>query len=209
MKKILFQGDSITDALRQRWENSSYNGSGYATLVAAELGCECPGEYEFINRGISGNRITDLIARIKCDFINLEPDYLSILIGINDVWHEISSQNGVSEEKFERYYNILIEDIKEALPNCKIMILEPFVLNGSATEENWETFRCEALKRAASAKRVADRNGLVFVPLMKVFDDALKKAPASYWTIDGVHPTAAGHELIKKAWLEGFEKLDK
>ena len=105
MKKILFQGDSITDALRQRWETSVYNGSGYATLVSAHLGYEYPNRFEFVNRGISGNRITDLISRIKCDFINLEPDYLSILIGINDVWHEISSKNGVSEEKFERYYN--------------------------------------------------------------------------------------------------------
>ncbi len=206
MKKILFQGDSITDAGRSR-ENDVGKGLGYPTLVSAFLGAECPNEYEFKNRGISGNRIVDLLSRVKCDFINLEPDYLSILIGINDVWHEISSKNGVCAERFELLYNMLIEQIKEALPNIKIMILEPFVLKASATEEHWDEFRSEAEKRAECAKRVAEKNGLVFVPLMKVFDDAQKLAPADYWTSDGVHPTDAGHELIKREWLKGFEKI--
>ncbi len=207
MKKILFQGDSITDAGRNR-ESDNYKGFGYPTLVSAQLGYERPMEFEFINRGISGNRVTDLIARIKRDFINLAPDYVSILIGINDVWHEFSSGNGVSEEKFEKFYNILIEELKEALPNVKIMILEPFVLKGAANELCWETFRGEAEKRAAAAKRVAEKNDLLFVPLMKIFDEALNEAPASYWTIDGVHPTASGHELIKRAWLQGFSELE-
>ncbi|MBP3337043.1 MAG: SGNH/GDSL hydrolase family protein [Clostridia bacterium] len=208
MKKILFQGDSITDALRSR-ELDRYMGGGYATLVAAQLGHDRPNEFEFINRGISGNRITNLISRIKEDFINLKPDYLSILIGINDVWHEVSRNNGVSSEKYERYYNFLIEDIKEALPEIKIMILEPFVLKGTATEENWEYFETETKKRAEAAKRVAQKNSLVFVPLWDKFIKALEKAPASYWLADGVHPTAAGHEIIKREWLSTFESLEK
>ena len=83
MKKILFQGDSITDVGRSL-ENDAARGHGYATLVSASLGMDRPGEFEFVNRGISGNRIIDLLARVKADIINLTPDYMSILIGIND-----------------------------------------------------------------------------------------------------------------------------
>lgn len=207
MKKILFQGDSITDAGRSR-DNDIYKGNGYPTLVSATLGLDKIGEYEFINRGISGNRVVDLLARVKCDIINLAPDYMSILIGINDVWHEAALQNGICQERYENLYNMLIEEVKEALPDIKIMILEPFVLKASATEEKWDYFRSEAEKRAESAKRVAEKNGLVFIPLMKLFDEAATKAPAEYWLYDGVHPTAAGHEIIKREWLKGFEKLN-
>ena len=94
MKTILFQGDSITDVGRSR-ENDADRGHGYATLTAARLMLDHPGEFSIINRGISGNRIVDLYSRIKIDFINLKPDYLSILIGVNDVWHEVSRQRKV------------------------------------------------------------------------------------------------------------------
>lgn len=208
MKTILFQGDSITDCGRG-YENDLNKGIGYATLVSAQLGYEFPGEYRFLNRGISGNRVTDLYSRIKLDIINLKPDYISILIGVNDVWHEISRENGVCAEKFEKIYNMLIEEIKEALPDVKIMILEPFVVKGSATEEAWETFHSEVAKRAEAAKRVAEKHNLVFVPLQAKFDEMVAKQPEPYWTMEGVHPTSAGHELIARKWLEGFEKLNK
>ena len=213
MKTILFQGDSITDSKRDRNDNQ-YPGSGYATMITGYLGLERPGEYAFLNRGISGNRVSDLYARIKQDFINLEPDYLSILIGVNDVWHEISHQNGLSEQKFERIYDLLIGDILEALPDIRIMILEPFVLEGSATEaidecpDRWEIFRTEVPLRAAAAKRIADKYGLVYVPLQECFDSACRTVPAEQLLFDGVHPTPMGHELIKREWLRGFEKLN-
>ena len=129
-KVILFQGDSITDAGRSR-DNDLLTGTGYVRLTEAELGCTYPLLYTCYNRGISGNRIVDVYARIKADIINLAPDYMSILIGINDVWHEYTRQNGVSAEKFERIYDMLIHEIKEALPDIKIMILEPFVLTSA------------------------------------------------------------------------------
>ena len=100
MKLVLFQGDSITDCGRNR-EADHPMGSGYATMAAGEIMAEHPGEYRFLNRGISGNRSVDLYARIKQDLINLKPDYLSILIGVNDVWHEYTRQNGVDADKFE------------------------------------------------------------------------------------------------------------
>ena len=111
MKTILFQGDSITDCGRNR-EQLEGTGTGYPLLVKAQLGFENPGEYTFINKGISGNRIVDLYARIKADIINLKPDYISFLIGVNDVWHEFGGRNGVAAEKFEKIYTMLIEEIK-------------------------------------------------------------------------------------------------
>ncbi len=212
MKTILFQGDSITDCGRSR-EVASNVGNGYAVLVKAHLGYENPGEYDFYNRGISGNRIVDLYARIKADIINLKPDYMSILIGVNDVWHEFGEHNGVDAEKYEKIYCMLIEEIKESLPNVKIMILEPFCLRAAATENNetdpdkWNIFSGEVKKRAEKARKVAEKYGLVFVPLQEKFDEAAKLAENAYWLGDGVHPTAMGHELIKREWINAFEKF--
>lgn len=205
MKTILFQGDSITDAGRSR-NNDSERGIGYPTLVSAELGFKYPAQYNFINKGISGNRIVDLYSRIKCDFINIKPDYLTILIGINDVWHEINDRNGVDNKKFFKVYSDLIEEIKTMLPDIKIFILEPFVLEARATEKNYDIFRRETLMRAESAKAVAEKFGLTFIPLQEKFDKACEKAEPSYWLSDGVHPTAAGHELIANELVAALEK---
>ena len=205
--RILFQGDSITDAGRD-WNNDAQLGRGYAHLVEASLGYDEPGEHVFINKGISGNRIVDLYARIKRDMINYKPDVMSILIGVNDVWHEIGdSPNGVDADKFIKIYSMLIEELKEALPNLKIMILEPFVLEAGATENNWEFFKTETAKRAEMAKKIAEKYNLPFIPLQAGFDELAKKAPNNYWLGDGVHPTAKGHEFIKNEWLKAFKNL--
>ena len=207
---ILFQGDSITDCGRNR-EDVSSTGVGYVHMVKGELGCEYPGEYEFINKGISGNRIVDVYARIKKDIINLKPEYLSLLIGVNDVWHELGGKhNGVAADKFEKIYDMLITEILEALPNVKIMIMEPFVLEAektAATEaepERWDCFRTEVPLRAAAAKRIAEKYGLSFIALQDKFNEACKLAPASYWLRDGVHPTPMGHWIIKNEWIKAF-----
>lgn len=207
MKTILFQGDSITDCGR----GETGLGTGYPNLVTAHVGYENPGAYTFYNKGISGNRIVDVYARIKRDIINLKPDYMSILIGVNDVWHEFGGHNGVDAEKFEKIYCMLIEEIKEALPEIKIMILEPFCLRAAATEnteeypDKWNMFHSEVQKRAEKARKVAEKYGLVFIPLQDKFDAAATKAENSYWLFDGVHPTAKGHELIKREWVKAFE----
>ena len=212
IKVVVFQGDSITDCGRDRTQ-LQHTGRGYAHLAAAYLMGNFPGQYMCYNKGISGNRIVDVYARIKQDIINLRPDYMSILIGINDVWHEINRQNGVDAPKFERIYNMLIQEIKEELPNIKIVIMEPFVLPGTATvsdEEHpgrWETFRTECDLRQQAAKRVAEANGLTYMPLQEMLNEACTKAPADYWLMDGVHPTPAGNELIKQKWLETFETI--
>ena len=208
MKTVLFQGDSITDCGR-----GSGLGSGYPLFVTAALNQESPNEYNFINKGISGNRIVDVYARIKADIINLKPDYMSILIGVNDVWHEIDSNNGVDADKFFKIYCMLIEEIKEALPNIKIMILEPFCLREYATDNTeekpnkWETFNLEVKKHAEKAKAVAEKYSLTFLPLQDKFDAAALLAENSYWLHDGVHPTPAGHSLIKNEWIKAFKEI--
>ena len=213
MTTILFQGDSITDVGRSR-EDSNHVGRGYPHLLKAELYCKNPTEYKIYNRGISGNRIVDVYARIKSDIINLAPDFMSILIGVNDVWHEFSYKNGVDTAKFEKIYSMLIEEVKEALPNIKILIMEPFVLPASATtgtledgSEKYTAFRADTESKAAAAKRVAEKYGLEFLPLQKLFDDAAKKTTPAYWLGDGVHPTEAGHALIAEQWKIAYNKL--
>lgn len=208
MKTILFQGDSITDAGRSR-ENEDLMGEGYPNRVKETIRFEYPNEYVMYNRGISGNRVVDLYARIKSDIINLKPDYMSILIGVNDVWHEFDfgGNNGVDAEKYFRIYSMLIEEIKEELPDVKIMILEPFALKGIGNEAYWEEFQKEVLKRAEKAKVIAEKYNLTFVPLQEKFDEALKLAGNDYWLMDGVHPTTVGHELIKREWMKAFEEM--
>ncbi len=206
METILFQGDSITDAGRSR-DNENNLGYGYATMIKGVLGLDKPNDYQCFNRGISGNRIIDVIARIRKDIINLKPDYMSLLIGVNDVWHGLgATANGVTAEEFEEYYEFLIEKLKKELPELKIMILEPFVLKGYATEGSWDIFRPEVEKRAAVARKIAEKYELPFVALQNKFDEAAKIAPADHWLWDGVHPKAAGHELIKREWLKCFNE---
>ncbi len=204
MQTILFQGDSITDVQRDRTEDN-YRGMGYATMCAGGVGVRHPGEYSILNRGIGGNRVVDLYARWKIDCLNLKPDVISILIGVNDVWHELNEENGVSEKRFRDVYTMLLEDTLEALPNVKIMLLEPFLMRYIATDEKWDRFFEEVKIRARVSKEVAERFNLSFVPLQAVFDKAVATAPVEQWTVDGVHPSAAGHKLITDEWVRCFE----
>ena len=214
MKTILFQGDSITDCRRER-DNNAHVGHGYALMVKSELGADNPGKYEFYNRGISGNRVVDVYARIKKDIINLAPDYMSILIGVNDVWHEVDKQNGVDADKYEKIYCMLIEEVQAALPNVKIMIIEPFCLRGTVTDntdempDKWNVFHTEVKKRAEKARKVAEKYDLPFVEMQCVMDRASELADASYWLMDGVHPTAMGHQLLKREWMKAFEQMER
>lgn len=208
MKTILFQGDSITDAGRN-FNDPNCLGPGYVGLVGAELEYENPQDYKIYNRGISGNRVVDLYARWKIDCLNLKPDILTILIGVNDVWHEIDNHNGVDAEKFEKIYRMLIDETLQALPDIKIILMEPYVKKGPATEAHIDYFAAEVAKRQEAVRRIAADYGFMLVPLQSVFDEADEKAPTLWWTGDGVHPTRAGHEMIAKTWKQYFDKIEK
>ncbi|MBE7068746.1 MAG: lysophospholipase [Clostridiales bacterium] len=206
--KILMYGDSITDAC---WNRNSAIGAydsygvGYVRSIAGALIKRNPKEYTVINRGIGGNRIVDLYARIKADVWNHEPDVLSILIGINDIWHEIGGQNGVDIDRFEKVYRMLLEDTLARLPNLKIILCEPFVLEGYATKENLEKF-LEIKEYAKVVKKLAKEYGAYFVPLQEDFEKKAKEYGAGYYLFDGVHPNIAGAELIADKWLKLFDE---
>ena len=205
--KILFYGDSITDMNRLRDDVSALPfklGNSYALVTGAYLVGKNPTGYDVVNKGISGNRIVDLYARIKKDVWNEQPDVLSILVGINDVWHEVQNGNGVDIVRFEKIYRMLIEDTLERLPNLKIMLLEPFVLEGSATKEKYEEFL--AVKDYAKVvKKLASDYGLVFVELQSRFDEYCEKYGSQILLYDGVHPNLVGTKIISDAWIEAFE----
>lgn len=207
MKTFLFQGDSITDANRDDEREDNFGlGCGYAFLLAADLLKNEKDEFRFFNRGKSGDRITDVYARIKEDIINIQPDMMSILIGVNDVSHELTQKCGVSPEKFEKIYSMLIEEIKEALPEIKIFILEPFVLKGIHTEERWDEFRSEVSKMAKASENTALKFNLEFIPLQEKFNIAAADGNYRYWSVDGIHPTSAGHQLIKEELAGAIKK---
>ena len=205
--KILFYGDSITDMGRSRERDGQAfgYGVGYVNGVASTLKYENPEQYEIVNRGISGNRVVDLYARIKADCWNHNPDLISILIGVNDVWHEIYHGNGVEIDRFEKVYRMLIEYTKKRLPNVKFILCEPFVLKGGATEEKYEEF-CEVKKYAAVVKKLAKEYGAGFVALQDKFDEAAEKHGAVHYLYDGVHPDLAGGKLIAEEWLKVFRQ---
>ena len=208
--KILFYGDSITDAGRSydvQLPNQQL-GRGYVSYAATRLFDENLGAYDIYNRGVSGNRIVDLYARIKANCWNLEPDVLSILIGVNDVWHEVASRNGVELDRFENIYRLMLRETKERLPKTKIMLCEPFVLLGTATEAAYDRF-LEVKKYAEVVKKLADEFSATFVPLQAAFDEAGAEYGNAEILSDGVHPTLKGAVVLGNEWLKAFAKMEK
>lgn len=203
---VVFQGDSITDAGRNQALDVPPNqdlGHGYAGLTAAELLENSPEkEWKFYNKGISGHRIVDLYARWKRDALNLRPAILSILIGVNDTWHEMHSKNGVELDRYEQFFRMLLDWTRKELPETKIILLEPYVLPFGAVQPDWLP---EMAERSRITREMAEEFGTAFAPLQTLLNDALKRAPQEYWLKDGVHPTLAGHKLISNAWLKAAE----
>ena len=180
-------------------------GNGYVYLIGSELFSRDPGKYEIINRCISGNRIVDLYVRVKVDAWNEELDCLSILIGVNDVWYVLSERpNGVELDRLEKVYRMLIEDTMKRLPNTRIILCEPFILQGTATNERYSQFM-QVYNYASVAKKLAQEYGIDFVSLQAVFDEKAKIYGAMHYLHDGVHPHIASEKLIATEWLKVFD----
>lgn len=199
---VLFQGDSITDSGRDRNSKdanaSGALGSGYPLLVAAAaLAAHPDRELKFFNRGISGNKVPDLEARWRTDTLDLQPDVLSILIGVNDFWHKLDHGYTGTVRDYEQQYAALLDETRKALPRTQIIVLEPFVLRCGAVTARWFP---EFDERRAAAARVAKQAGVRFVALQSVFDQKTQSSRPEYWAADGVHPTPAGHGLIAEHW---------
>ncbi len=207
--KILFLGDSITDMSRNRETDFFYNSYGFAypIFVQGELSTKYPKQYEILNKGISGNRVVDLYARIKADCWNHRPDVISIFIGINDVWHGLfeGTGNGVDIERFEKVYRMLIDDTQKALPHAKFILVVPFFLEGSATSERMDEF-INIYKYADVVRNIAKDYESPIVDLQEKFTSLAKKNGAAYYLYDGVHPTIAASKVIADEWLAVFNK---
>lgn len=200
--KILFIGDSITDAGRDR-SNKMNLGQGYPLLVAAELQAFFPEKkLTFYNTGISGDRLIDLKNRWEKDCLDINPDVVSLLIGINDTSHQIykSEETNFKEiEKFEEDYRFLLKSLSQRT-DARVVLMEPFVLPYPKERMNW---RRELDPRIQIVRKVARDYQTDLIPLDGLFNSAGISNGYSYYTgDDGVHPTVAGHGLIKNAWLE-------
>ena len=205
---ILFQGDSITDAGRNKEDNTFNNpralGSGYAVLAAAALLEKYAAlQLKIYNKGISGNKVFQLAERWDKDCLDIKPDVLSILIGVNDIWHKLNGQYNGTPEIYKRDYIALLERTRKALPNVKLVICEPFAVKGvKAVDDKWYP---EFYEYQKAAREIADQFGATFIPFQKVYDEAQKQAPGAYWTGDGVHASLAGAQLMASAWMNGVK----
>lgn len=199
---VLFQGDSITNAGRSR-DSTVPNtagglGNGYPYLIAAEeLATRPERELRFFNRGVSGDKVPDLEHRWQADTIALKPDVLSVLVGVNDFWHKLLRGYTGTVQDYETGYLALLESTRKALPEVRLVVLEPFVLRTGSVDAKWFP---EFDQRRSAARRVAKAARATFIPLQSMFDDLIRKTPLVYWAADGVHPTAAGHAAISRAW---------
>lgn len=201
MKTILFIGDSITDCHR----NGDDLGQGYAMLAAKALGKKCPGQFRFVNRGISGDKVTDIYERRQADIFDVKPDFMSILVGVNDVWHEKTHASGVDVQTYLDVYDQLLREIRQALPNTKLMLMEPFVNEGKATRDDIEFFEGEMAMRSEVVQMLCAKHDVFFLPLQFDLYELEEQHPAGHWTLDGVHPTLNFHEYMAQKWVRAFE----
>ena len=195
---VLFQGDSITDAGRSR-ENGEDLGRGYAAMVAAWFSARYPGHsVRFLNRGISGNRTGDLLARWQEDCLDLHPTWVSILIGVNDTWRRYDAGDPTPTDVFEANYRALLSMTADIV-GSHIIILEPFLLPIPPDRAAW---REDLGPKIAVVRALAREFNTLFVPLDGLFAAAATQREMAFWLPDGVHPTPAGHALIAQAWLQ-------
>ncbi len=211
---VVFQGDSITDAGRNKESekaNDFHNmGRGYAMLACAELVGGYPQtSWQLYNRGISGNKVPQLDARWEKDCLNMQPDVVSILIGVNDYWHSFTHDYKGTPTSYENDFDALLTRTKDNRPGVKLIIGEPFALPEGSAIKKIAKWYPEFYEYQQAAKRVSDKHGAIWIPYQKIFDDACKTAECSHWSHDGVHPSFAGAHLMAKSWMEAFSSMYK
>lgn len=195
---VLFQGDSITDWGRNREDGASL-GVGYSLMAASRVGHLYPEKnITFLNRGIGGNRTIDLQERWDTDCLDLKPNVLSIMIGINDTWRRYDNNENTPVEQYEARYRDLLQRATDKL-DVKLIMMEPFVLPVPEDRKLWRT---DLDPKIHVVRQLAREFGAVLVPLDGLFAEASTKADPAFWTPDGVHPSPAGHALIAEAWLK-------
>ena len=202
----MFQGDSITDGNRGRSADPNHiMGHGYAFSVASRVGADfAESKHRFYNRGISGNRVKDLKDRWQTDTLDITPDVLSILIGINDTSMLINKGEVENSaiDLFETTYRDVLNQSRKQNPDTLFVLCLPFVYPVSRVKDNWKNYSSIIASLAARTKKLAAEFNAVVVDFPAVFDKAIKRAPADYWIWDGIHPTVPGHELMAREWIK-------
>jgi len=205
---ILLQGDSITDAGRNRKRGDIANdprhlGTGYAFNIAARLLSDRPNDnLKFFNRGNSGWKVPQLADSWDRNCIAIKPDVLSIMIGVNDYWHTVAFGRKFkgTVKTYERDYRALLKRTVKELPGIKLLICEPYALRcGKHVNDSW--FPTFDQYRAVS-KKMADEFGALFVPFQSMFEKASKDTPLDFWARDGIHPSGPGAQLMALEWLK-------
>lgn len=201
---ILFQGDSITDAGRDRKQQVANQGlgRGYPSVIAAALRSDYPElNLQIHNRGISGNKVPDLAKRWDVDCIAIKPRILSILIGVNDIWHRLAGRYDGTAEVYRDGFTELLQRTKAALPDVTLVVCDPFVLMSGTVKQNKDKWFPEFDTRRKFAKEVSDKAEAIWVPFQKAFDEAVANGTSpGDLAGDGVHPTPAGHQLMADTW---------
>lgn len=205
---VLLQGDSITDAGRDKGNGEPNNykalGRGYAQLIGYHLLSKYPEkELQVYNRGISGNKVPDLEGRWERDCLDLKPDILSIMIGVNDYWHTVAFGNKYKGtiETYESGFKALLARTREALPEVQLVVCEPFVVRAAdgSTRPDWFP---EFDERRARARAAAESVGATYVEFQQMFDAAVAAGyPHKDLAGDDIHPTPHGHGLMAARWL--------
>ena len=202
--KIVFQGDSITDAGRDK-RNYHDMGNGYPKFVAQQLKEMFPDvDFEFINQGISGNRTCQLFDRLYLDAIAFEPDIITVLIGVNDIWHRYGAGKiETTDEQIETNYRAILSRLKKQT-NAKIVMLAPYLLDSKSVDH----MRDDLERVLIIERKLADEFADAFVPLDTLFDEAVKRQPEPlFYSNDGVHPNQNGAQFIAKHLVEALSKL--
>jgi lysophospholipase L1-like esterase len=202
--RFLFQGDSITDGNRGRNDDPNHIlGHGYCFAVSSRIGADFPQYgFQFINRGIGGNTVSDLEKRWQTDTLDLKPDVLSLLIGINDVNAMVEGKkDALDANAFEAAYRKLLTSCREQNPELIIVLGLPFFFATGWRKEQFDKWHPLTLELAEKVKRIAVDFNAILVDYPKVFEEAQKRAPMDYWIWDGVHPTVFGHELMAREWI--------
>ncbi len=200
---VLFQGDSITDAGRNREEGNDL-GRGYALFTAGLFRATHPElDVTFLNRGIGGNTIRDLDARWDADCLELKPKWLSVLVGINDAAGRYHHDRTISIDEFETTYGNMLRKAVDCSVS-RIVLIEPFVLPTDPTRVQW---REDLDPKIEAVRRLAREFQALLIPTDGLFAQAAAQTDLEYWMPDGVHPTPAGHALMAQAWLRAVRAL--
>jgi acyl-CoA thioesterase I len=200
---VLFQGDSITDDGRNRNDSVSLGG-GYALMTAAWFSALHPQKHvSFLNRGVSGDRAADLIRRWEKDCLKLTPHWISILIGVNDMWRRYDSNDPTTTGRFEMNYRRLLDQTASRL-NARFILCEPFLLPVRDEQKAW---REDLDPKIEVVRRLAHEYKTILVPLDTIFAEAAQKREPDYWLPDGVHTSPAGAALIAQSWLKAVNAI--